>query len=163
MGSERRHVFGETNDNIGKKIGHVLNNTGLGVIACIGELLSDREANRTMDVVNEQLEAIKANVSSDKWSRVVIAYEPVWAIGTGVVATPLQAQETHNGIRQLIREQCGSAVADSVRILYGGSVSPGNCEELGAMPDIDGFLVGGASLKPDFTKIFNAAATAYKK
>jgi len=154
--SERRHVFGETNDNIGKKIAHVLNNTGLGVIACIGELLSDREANKTMDVVNEQLEAIKANVSSDKWSRVVIAYEPVWAIGTGVVATPLQAQEVHEEIRKWLGANCSTDVADTTRIIYGGSVNGNNCVELGKNKDVDGFLVGGASLKVDFLKIINA-------
>merc|ERR1719379_2561713 len=123
-------------------------------MVCIGEQLSERKTGTTNDVVQEQLRAIIPKATD--WTKIVIAYEPVWAIGTGVVATPMQAQQTHYQIRAFLREQCGSAVADSVRILYGGSVSPGNCEDLGAMPDIDGFLVGGASLKPDFTKIFGA-------
>lgn len=152
--SERRHKFGETNDGIGKKVKHVLENTGLGVIACIGELLSDREANKTMDVVNEQMEAIVANVND--WSRVVIAYEPVWAIGTGVVATPQQAQEVHSEIRKWLESKCSSDIAHTTRIIYGGSVSAKNCVELGKNPDVDGFLVGGASLKPDFLAITNA-------
>jgi len=152
--SERRHKFGETNEGIGQKIKHVLENTGLGVIACIGELLSDREANKTMDVVSEQMTAIAANVND--WSRVVIAYEPVWAIGTGVVATPQQAQEVHLEIRKWLESKCSSDVAHTTRIIYGGSVNGANCVELGKNDDVDGFLVGGASLKPDFLKITNA-------
>jgi len=152
--SERRHKFGETNDVIGQKINHVLTNTSLGVIACIGELLSEREADRTMEVVNEQMAAVAANVSD--WSRVVIAYEPVWAIGTGVVASPEQAQEVHAAIRKWLAEKCSSDVAATTRIIYGGSVNGNNCVELGKNGDVDGFLVGGASLKPDFLKITNA-------
>jgi len=152
--SERRHKFGETNEGIGGKIKHVLENTNLGVIACIGELLTDREANKTMEVVNEQMAAVAANVQD--WSRVVIAYEPVWAIGTGVVATPQQAQEVHAEIRKWLEAKCSSDVASTTRIIYGGSVSGGNCVELGKNNDVDGFLVGGASLKPDFLNITNA-------
>jgi len=158
--SERRSLFGETDADVAEKVKLGLAG-GLNVMICIGEQLAERKSGKTQEVCTTQMMAVFPAISD--WSKIVIAYEPVWAIGTGVVATPLQAQETQCQVRQLIREQCGSAIADSVRILYGGSVSPGNCEELGAMPDIDGFLVGGASLKPDFTKIFTAAANAYKK
>lgn len=152
--SERRHKFGESNETIGQKCGYVLDNTNLGVIACIGELLTEREANKTMDVVNCQMQAIAAHIKD--WSRVVIAYEPVWAIGTGKVATPQQAQEVHAEIRKWLGKNCSSGVAHSTRIIYGGSVTGDNCVELGKNEDVDGFLVGGASLKPDFLKITNA-------
>merc|ERR1719284_2118031 len=128
---------------------------------CIGETLAERQSGRTAEVCTEQMLAVIPSISD--WSRIVIAYEPVWAIGTGVVATPMQAQETHFQIRQYIREQAGSAVADNVRILYGGSVSPGNCKALGELPDVDGFLVGGASMKPDFTTVIGAAQDLYAK
>merc|ERR1712050_636683 len=133
---------------------------GLNVMICIGELLEERKAGRTMDVCVKQMKAVIPKITD--WSKVVIAYEPVWAIGTGVVATPIQAQETHYQIRLLIREECGKDVANSVRILYGGSVSPGNCKTLGELPDVDGFLVGGASTKPNFTEIMGAAQDLYK-
>merc|ERR1719161_526324 len=158
--SERRTLFGDTDAGVAEKVKLGLA-AGLNVMICIGEVLEERKTGKTQDVCTTQMMAVIPSISD--WSKIVIAYEPVWAIGTGVVATPLQAQETHNQVRQLIREQCGSSIADTVRILYGGSVSPGNCVELGMMPDIDGFLVGGASLKPDFTKIFSAAAKAYGK
>lgn len=152
--SERRHKFGESNEVIGEKVKHVLTNTKLGVIACIGELLSEREENKTLDVIAKQMEAIAANVND--WSRVVIAYEPVWAIGTGKVATPEQAQEVHAEVRKWLAAHANENVASTTRILYGGSVSGGNCVELGKKPDVDGFLVGGASLKEDFVSIVNA-------
>lgn len=152
--SERRHKFGENNSFIGEKVKHVLSDTKLGVIACIGELLEEREKNETMTVCAAQMKAIADNVSD--WSRVVIAYEPVWAIGTGKVATPDQAQEVHNEVRKWLESNVNKQVADSTRILYGGSVSAGNCVELSKKPDVDGFLVGGASLKPDFVQIVNA-------
>lgn len=152
--SERRHKFGETNELIGDKVKHVLTNTKLGVIACIGELLSERETGNTMSVVATQMEAIKANVSV--WSRVVIAYEPVWAIGTGKVATPDQAQEVHCELRKWLTANVDETVANNTRILYGGSVNAKNCAELAKNPDVDGFLVGGASLKPEFVNIVNA-------
>jgi len=152
--SERRHKFGESNEVIGEKVKHVLTNTKLGVIACIGELLSEREENKTLDVIAEQMAAIAANV--DDWSRVVIAYEPVWAIGTGKVATPEQAQEIHAEVRKWLAVNANEKVANSTRILYGGSVSGGNCVELGKKPDVDGFLVGGAALKDEFVNIVNA-------
>merc|ERR1712080_233183 len=127
---------------------------GLSVIPCIGELLEEREAGKTTEVCFRQLKAIADNVSD--WSRVVIAYEPVWAIGTGKTASPQQAQEIHHAIRQWLHEHVSGKVAESTRILYGGSVTAANCRELAACPDIDGSLVGGASLKPDFIQIINA-------
>jgi len=160
--SERRSLFGETDEDVAVKTDLALK-AGLNVMVCVGESLAERQAGITEQVCTRQLMAVIPKIADSDWQRIVIAYEPVWAIGTGVVATPLQAQEAHLQVRRLVREQKGARVADAVRILYGGSVSPGNCEELGQMPDIDGFLVGGASLKPDFTKIFAAAQSAYKK
>jgi len=160
--SERRSLFGETDEDVAVKADLALK-AGLNVMVCVGESLAERQAGITEQVCTRQLMAVIPKIAESDWQRIVIAYEPVWAIGTGVVATPLQAQEAHLQVRRLVREQKGARVADAVRILYGGSVSPSNCEELGQMPDIDGFLVGGASLKPDFTKIFAAAQSAYKK
>jgi triosephosphate isomerase len=151
--SERRNVFGETDQLIGEKVGFALK-AGLKVVPCIGEQLEEREAGKTTEVCFRQLKAIADNVSD--WSRVVIAYEPVWAIGTGKTASPEQAQEVHAAIRNWLSENVSAEVAESTRILYGGSVSAGNCRELAACPDIDGSLVGGASLKPDFVQIINA-------
>jgi len=153
--SERRNVFGESDKLVGEKVAFALQ-SGLSVIPCIGELLEEREAGKTTDVCFRQLKAIADNVSD--WSRVVLAYEPVWAIGTGKTATPEQAQEVHLAIRNWLKEHVNHEVAESTRILYGGSVTAANCRELAACPDIDGSLVGGASLKPDFVKIINAAA-----
>jgi len=158
--SERRSLFGETDADCAMKTAKALEK-GLMVMFCIGEQLAERKAGTTLDVCTTQLMAVIPEVTD--WSKMVIAYEPVWAIGTGVVATPLQAQETHFGIRQLIRDQCGSSVADNVRILYGGSVSPGNCKELGELPDVDGFLVGGASMKPTFNEVIASAAKLFAK
>jgi len=151
--SERRNVFGETDQLIGEKVGFALKQ-GLKVVPCIGEQLEEREAGKTTEVCFRQLKAIADNVSD--WSKVVIAYEPVWAIGTGKTASPEQAQEVHAAIRNWLVENVSAEVAESTRILYGGSVSAGNCRELAACPDIDGSLVGGASLKPDFVQIINA-------
>jgi len=151
--SERRNVFGETDQLIGEKVGFALQ-AGLNVIPCFGEKLEEREAGRTMEVCYQQLTAIVNNVSD--WSRVVLAYEPVWAIGTGKTATPAQAQEVHAAVRKWLAEKAGHTVAAETRILYGGSVTAANCRELAACPDIDGSLVGGASLKPDFVAIVNA-------
>jgi len=151
--SERRNIFGETDQLIGEKVGFALQ-SGLSVIPCIGELLEEREAGKTTEVCFRQLKAIAQNVTD--WSRVVIAYEPVWAIGTGKTATPEQAQEVHAAIRKWLEENVSADVAAATRILYGGSVSASNCRELAACPDIDGSLVGGASLKPDFVQIVNA-------
>lgn len=156
--SERRSLCGEDSDFVAKKVAYVLEQ-GLQVIACIGETLAQRESGKMFDVLEEQMDAIARNVSD--WGRVVVAYEPVWAIGTGVVATPEQAQEVHAYLRNWVAEKVGPGVSQSLRIIYGGSVNDKNCVELGAQPDIDGFLVGGASLQgPAFVKICNAQAAA---
>lgn len=156
--SERRHKYGETIDDTLAKVEQI-QRAGLGVILCIGELLEEREACRTMEVCMAQLGPILPKVAD--FGRFVIAYEPVWAIGSGVVATRDQAQEVHSAIRDEIRRLCGDAAANAIRIQYGGSVSPENCAGLIAQPDIDGFLVGGASLKPSFVKIVETAAGEY--
>lgn len=151
--SERRTIFNESDELVAEKVAHALDE-GLSVIACIGETLQEREANKTEEVVFRQTKAI-ANVVKD-WSRVVLAYEPVWAIGTGKTATPEQAQAVHKSLREWLSKNVSAEVAQNVRIQYGGSVTAGNCKELAQQPDIDGFLVGGASLKPDFVTIVNA-------
>ncbi|KAL9271903.1 Triosephosphate isomerase, cytosolic-like protein [Drosera capensis] len=152
--SERRALLGESNDFVGDKIAYALSQ-GLKVIACIGETLEQRESESTVEVVAAQTKAIAEKISS--WENVVLAYEPVWAIGTGKVATPAQAQEVHSELRDWIKSNVGDEVAASLRIIYGGSVNGANCKELAAQPDVDGFLVGGASLKPEFIDIINAA------
>jgi triosephosphate isomerase len=146
--SERRQYFGETDEGVAKKTKVALDN-GLLPISCVGETLEEREAGKTMDVVGRQVDAILNAVSADEATRVVIAYEPVWAIGTGKVASPEQAQEVHAFIRKRIAEVHGQPVADGLRILYGGSVKPDNVKGLMALPDVDGALVGGASLKAE--------------
>ncbi|KAJ3311630.1 hypothetical protein HDV04_003894 [Boothiomyces sp. JEL0838] len=151
--SERREIFKESDEVVGKKVSFAIKN-GLKVIACIGEKLNEREANQTMQVVIRQLEAIRKELSEAEWANVVLAYEPVWAIGTGKVATPQQAQEVHSEIRKWLAGNVSQKVADETRIQYGGSVNAKNCGELQSQPDIDGFLVGGASLKAaDFVTI----------
>ncbi|KAG4163180.1 hypothetical protein ERO13_D01G155700v2 [Gossypium hirsutum] len=155
--SERRHVIGEDDQFIGKKAAFALNE-GLGVIACIGELLEEREAGKTFDVCFQQLKAFADVVPS--WDNIVIAYEPVWAIGTGKVATPQQAQEVHVAVRDWLKKNVSEEVASKTRIIYGGSVNGSNCGELAKEEDIDGFLVGGASLKgPEFATIVNSVTT----
>lgn len=151
--SERRHVFGESDALIAEKTVHALE-AGIKVVFCIGEKLEEREAGHTKDVNFRQLQAIVDKGVS--WENIVIAYEPVWAIGTGKTASGEQAQEVHEWIRAFLKEKVSPAVADATRIIYGGSVTADNAAELGKKPDIDGFLVGGASLKPDFVKIINA-------
>jgi len=151
--SERRNVFAETDELIGEKVAFALQ-SGLNVIPCIGEKLEEREAGKTTEVCFRQLPAMLPNISD--WSKVVLAYEPVWAIGTGKTATPAQAQEVHLAIREWLAKNVSPEVAGAVRILYGGSVTAANCKELAACPDIDGSLVGGASLKKDFIAIINA-------
>jgi len=149
--SERRQYFGETNEIINKKLKAALK-VGLRVILCIGETLEERNSGRTFDVLDSQIKGALEGIGLDN---IVIAYEPVWAIGTGVTATPLQAEEAHQRIRALLREIYGSR-AEEIRILYGGSVTPENIDSLMTEPDIDGALVGGASLKPEsFAKIVN--------
>ena len=153
--SERRQFFGDTNEGVGKKAVAALA-AGLGVIACVGESLAERDGNRTLDVVDAQLAGALAGISNA--SKLVIAYEPVWAIGTGRTATPAQAQEVHAHIRKQLAAKFGPAIADTIRIQYGGSVKPSNAEALIAEPDIDGALVGGASLEvADFVAIVKAA------
>jgi triosephosphate isomerase len=146
--SERRQYFGETDEGVAKKTTAALE-ANLLPISCVGETLAEREAGRTMEVVGRQTFAILDAVKADEARRVVIAYEPVWAIGTGKVATPEQAQEVHAFIRERSVAKHGQSVADVLRILYGGSVKPDNVKGLMALPDVDGTLVGGASLKAD--------------
>jgi len=153
--SERRNVFGENDALIAEKCVFALNN-GLQVVACIGELLEEREGGKTEEVVYRQTKAYADLIKPEQWKDVVIAYEPVWAIGTGKTASPEQAQEVHEKLRSWIKKNISEEVAMSVRIIYGGSVTAANCKELGQKPDVDGFLVGGASLKPEFVQIINA-------
>lgn len=156
--SERRSIFGETNEQIGKKVDTALAN-GITPIICCGETLEERKADKHQKIVSQQIEAALKNVSDEQMKNVVIAYEPVWAIGTGETASPAQAQEMHAHIRQLVQSLYNEATAQSVRILYGGSVKPANAEDLFSQPDIDGGLVGGASLKEeDFSAIISAAS-----
>jgi triosephosphate isomerase len=146
--SERRQYFAETDEGVAKKTKVALDN-GLVPVSCVGETLAEREAGRTMEVVGRQVDAILNTVTADEAKKVVVAYEPVWAIGTGKVASPEQAQEVHAFIRSRIVAKHGQAVANAMRILYGGSVKPDNVKGLMALPDVDGALVGGASLKAD--------------
>jgi triosephosphate isomerase (TIM) len=153
--SERRQYFGETDAGVNKKMLAVLKQ-GLLPIVCVGETLAERDANTTLQVVGRQVKEALMNIPSSDTKKIVIAYEPVWAIGTGRTATPQQAQEVHLAIRDILKDQYGSLTSLSVRILYGGSVKPENMPDLMACEDIDGGLVGGASLKPDaFLDIVN--------
>jgi triosephosphate isomerase len=153
--SERRQYFNETDEALARKVPAALA-AGLEPILCVGESEEAHDAGQTKGVLERQLQADLAEVESGKLAEVVVAYEPIWAIGTGRTATPEQAQETCAFIRDVLRER--GAVADSVRILYGGSVKPANAAELLSQPDIDGALVGGASLDPeDFAAIVEAA------
>lgn len=156
--SERRHVFGEQNDLLRKKVVAALD-AGLKVIYCVGELLEEREAGRTEQVLDEQLKQVLGPDVS--LANLTIAYEPVWAIGTGRTATPDQAQEAHAYIRQEIGKMYDASAAESLRIQYGGSVKAANAQELMAQSDVDGALVGGASLKADeFAGIIAGAVAA---
>jgi len=151
--SERRQYFGEADQTVNKKIFAALK-AGLLPIVCIGETLEERESNKTFDVIGKQIKEGLAGLSKDQMLKLVIAYEPVWAIGTGKTATPDQAQEVHAFIRKELGKMFDKDVADKTRILYGGSVKPENVKDLMAQKDIDGGLVGGASLKADsFTKL----------
>jgi len=151
--SERRSLYGETDEDVAEKVGKC-QEAGLGVILCIDEKLEEREGGKTDEVNKRQLGACLPKIKD--WDKIVIAYEPVWAIGTGKVATPEQAEETQKAIRAYLSQAVSSAVAEKVRIQYGGSVNPENCAELIKQPNIDGFLVGGASLKPSFMDIISA-------
>ncbi len=155
--SERRTIFGEKEEALSRKTTMALD-AGLKVIFCCGEILSEREAGIHFEVVSRQLEEGIFNLPEESFRRVVIAYEPVWAIGTGVTATPGQAQEIHNYIRRQVEKRYGKAVADSTIILYGGSCKASNAAELFENPDVDGGLIGGASLKAsEFCDIISAA------
>jgi len=148
--SERRSLYGETIEDTCVKLGEG-QKAGLGIMFCIGESLAEREGGTT-DAVNQAQLGPALDLVTD-WDKFVIAYEPVWAIGTGKVATPEQAQETQLNIRNFLKEKKGEEIANKVRIQYGGSASPDNIGELAPCADIDGFLVGGASLKPAFVKM----------
>ncbi|NNE92071.1 MAG: triose-phosphate isomerase [Verrucomicrobiales bacterium] len=154
--SERRSLFGETDDFINQKV-HAVLNAGMKPILCIGESLDEREGGQLESVLSGQLKGSLANVTADQMADIVIAYEPVWAIGTGVTATPEQAQDTQAYVRSVLAEIFGDEVAGATRIQYGGSVKPGNAADLISREDIDGFLVGGAALDPDsFAQIVQA-------
>ena len=158
--SERRQQFGETDESVNKKAAAALA-CGLIPIVCVGETLQQREGSQTFDIVRRQLEDGLKGVPAKDAGRLVIAYEPVWAIGTGRNAAPAQVQEVQHFIRQRIKEGWGAPVAEAVRIQYGGSVNATNALEILQQPDVDGALVGGASLKADsFTAIVKAAAEA---
>lgn len=153
--SERRQYFGETDATVNKKT-HAAIASGLTVIGCVGETLAEREAGRTFSVIETQVQSALDGLTAEAFAKVILAYEPVWAIGTGKSASDAQAQEVHAFIRGLITRQYGAVVAGSVRILYGGSVKPETIAALMAQADIDGALVGGASLKADsFAAIVN--------
>ncbi len=152
--SERREYFAETDESVNKKVLKALE-YGITPIICCGESLTQREQGITIDWIRQQIKIAFLNVSAAQAATTVIAYEPIWAIGTGKVATTEQAQEVCGAIRACIAEIYDQATADAIRIQYGGSVSAASAPELFAQPDIDGGLVGGASLKPDFGKIVN--------
>ena len=151
--SERRQHFNETDETVNKRIRAALNNDLIPVM-CIGETEKERESKDTFFILDKQLKKGLEGFSSSDLQRLVIAYEPVWAIGTGRTATSGQAQEVHQFLRSMVEKSLGNVLAKSIRILYGGSVKPNNIEELMSMPDVDGALVGGASLDPEtFSKI----------
>ena len=155
--SERRHILGEDNQMVQKKVLAALKG-GLLPVLCVGELIEERRAGKTMKVVSGHVKTGLAGLSAEEACKVTIAYEPVWAIGTGETASPAQAQEVHAAIRQLLGQLYDNETADNMRILYGGSVKPANAADLMCQPDIDGALVGGASLKvEDFVGIIKAA------
>lgn len=154
--SERREYHGETDDLIAEKVNLVLSHELLPIYCC-GEKLPTREAGNHVELVSNQIKEALFHLSAEEFQKIVIAYEPVWAIGTGVTASPEQAQEMHKEIRTLIASKYGEAIADDTTILYGGSMKPKNAKELLAQPDVDGGLVGGASLKADdFVAIINS-------
>lgn len=156
--SERRHILGETDEMINKKVAAAIN-SGLLPIFCVGELLEERQAEKTTEVVVNQVKKGLAGLSAERVLAVTIAYEPVWAIGTGLTATPDQAQQVHGMIRGLLAELYNEDAAEKIRIQYGGSAKPSNTAELMAQPDVDGLLVGGASLKvDDFAAMVKAIA-----
>jgi triosephosphate isomerase (TIM) len=156
--SERRHVLHESSEDVNLKV-HAALDAGLVAIVCVGELITEREAGQTEAVIRRQFEGSLSGLSVQQMKKVVIAYEPVWAIGTGKVATPQEAEDVHLGLRKLLEERYNKEVADLVRIQYGGSVKPDNAADLMSRPNIDGALVGGASLKVDSFMGIVAGAT----
>lgn len=154
--SERRSHFGETDDLLAKKVKTGLDK-GLRIIFCFGEELEDRKSGNHFNIVENQLKNALFDLPDSSWGKIVLAYEPVWAIGTGETASPEQAQEMHAFIRKTISEAFNSSISENVTILYGGSVKPGNAKEIFSQPDVDGGLIGGASLKcDDFIEIVKA-------
>jgi triosephosphate isomerase len=154
--SERRQLFGETDEGVRRKVGALLAANVLPIV-CVGETLAERDERRTLEVVDRQVRGALAGIPASALAALTVAYEPVWAIGTGKTATAAQAQEVHAAIRKILRELGGGA-ADAIRIQYGGSVKPENAAELMSQPDVDGALVGGASLKAkDFLAIVKGA------
>lgn len=154
--SERRAYFNETDETLAKKVDTALENE-MRVIFCFGEELADRKSGKEETVVEDQIKNVLFHLEADAFKQIVLAYEPVWAIGTGETATPEQAQDMHAFIRKTLAAKYGAEVADSVSILYGGSVKPNNAQEIFSKPDVDGGLIGGASLKAeDFFAIVNA-------
>jgi len=155
--SERRQLFGETDEGVRKKAGAILQ-AGMLPIVCVGETLQEREGGKTLEVVSRQVKGALTGLPGSAVPAITLAYEPVWAIGTGKTATTAQAQEVHAAIRKLLGEMFGGATAAAVRIQYGGSVKPDNAAELMGQPDVDGALVGGAALKAaDFSQIVKGA------
>jgi len=154
--SERRSLYHENNTSLADKVNTTIE-AGMEIIFCFGEQLEERKSNRHFEVVKEQLSEALFHLSAEVWSQIVLAYEPVWAIGTGETASPAQAQEMHAFIRNLIQDHYTADLAQKVAILYGGSVKPGNAKEIFSMEDVDGGLIGGASLNAeDFMSIVNA-------
>jgi triosephosphate isomerase len=154
--SERRSYFGEDDQILTEKVASALENN-LEIIFCFGESLEDRKSENHFKVVESQLKNVVLSLSASSWKHIVLAYEPVWAIGTGETASPEQAQEMHAYIRSLLESTYGTSVAENISILYGGSVKPTNAKEIFSKEDVDGGLIGGASLKAsDFTGIITA-------
>lgn len=155
--SERRNILGESSEDVNKKVEAALA-IGLTPIVCVGELLEERQSEQTTDVIRRQCEGSLSGLTAEQMKKVVLAYEPVWAIGTGLTASPEQAEEVHLGIRKLLAARFGEETAESIVIQYGGSVKPSNAAELLSQPNIDGALVGGAALSVEnFMGIIKAA------
>lgn len=154
--SERRSLYGETDNSLKEKVIKAIED-GMGIMFCFGEELSERKENKHFELVKMQLDSALFDLPNNAWKQIILAYEPVWAIGTGETASPGQAQEMHAFIREQIKLQYDSELANQVSILYGGSVKPNNAKEIFSMTDVDGGLIGGASLKSDdFMAIINA-------
>lgn len=152
--SERRTIFHESDEFVAEKTAFALEK-GLKVILCIGESIEEKQAGKTLDVCKRELSAVIKAVKPQEWSNIVVAYEPIWAIGTGLAATSQDAQDIHKEIRDYLRSELGE-IADSIRILYGGSANGKNAPDFKDKADVDGFLVGGASLKPEFVDIIKS-------